>query len=187
MEELGHVLASSPDEGEKMDAAWRLGALGTGEAVRCLAGALKREQSPLVREAITGALLGCEPRAVAEEMAALLKSGEASAVSAAMEVLSACCSEDSLEVLERLLRDENRDVRVSVVHTLGKSNCASGADLFRRVISEDEDVNVVAAAVEYLGEVGEERDAELLRAAAERFKDPFLSFTVRRALEMLEN
>lgn len=168
-----------------MDAAWRLGAFGSREAVRCLARALQGEQSSLVREAIIGALLGCEPKAVAEEIAALLKSGEASAVSAAMEVLSACCTEESLGVLEGLLRDGDRDVRVSVVHALGKSACTASVDLFRRVIREDTDVNVVAAAVEYLGEVGVPEDAELLRAAEERFKNPFLAFTVRHALEML--
>lgn len=182
---LVQVLETSRDGGEKVDAACRLASLGTAEAAAALARALQREEDPLVREAVIGALLVCDTRAVIAEMATLLRSEDASSRSAAFEVLTYKCDDEVIEIFEQLLQDGDRDVRVMTVHALGRSRYGRSAELFRRVIREDSDVNVVAAAVEYLGEMGEPGDAALIQKALERFQHPYFQWTARRALERL--
>jgi hypothetical protein len=71
------------------------------------------------------------------------------------------------------------------IHALGRSRCSRSAELFRGVIREDSDINVVAAAVEYLGEMGGPPDAVLIQEALEKFQHPYLEWTARRALERL--
>ncbi|HBT47476.1 MAG TPA: hypothetical protein DEA73_06315 [Peptococcaceae bacterium] len=182
---LAQMLETSGDGGEKVDAACRLASFGTAEAAAALARALQREKDPLVREAVIGALLVCDTRAVIAEMATLLRSEDATNRSAAFEVLTYRCDDEVIEIFEQLLQDGDRDVRVMTVHALGRSRCGRSAELFRRVIREDGDVNVVAAAVEYLGEMGEPSDAALIQKALERFRHPYFEWIARRALGRL--
>lgn len=183
---LIQILEASSNREEKVAAACQLGSVGNKEAIQALSRALRKEADPLVREAIIGALLVCDTEAVVEEMAELLKSEDASCRSAAFEILSYKCCDDVIETWEKLLQKEDRDVRITAVHALGRSICSKSAELFRQVILQDEDVNVVAAAIEYLAEIGEPRDAELIRTVMEKFQNPFLEVTARRALKRLK-
>ncbi|MGB9661738.1 MAG: HEAT repeat domain-containing protein [Moorellaceae bacterium] len=183
---LSQLLETSTDGEMKIEAISKLAALGNAEAVSILARTLQEEADPLVREAVIGALLVCDTRAVVTEMARLLRSEDPASRSAAFEVLTYKGEEEVMDVFIQLLHDTDRDVRVMAVHALGRSKCIKSAELLRRVIKEDNDVNVVAAAVEYLGEVGEPSDAALILQALPRFRHPYFEWTARRAWERLK-
>ncbi|KYH30589.1 HEAT repeat domain-containing protein [Neomoorella mulderi] len=139
----------------------------------------------MVREAIVGSLLSCDTEEVVQEVAPLLKSEDASQRSMAFDVLAYKADEKALGIFEALLHDADRDVRVMTVHALGRSSCPGVLCLLRKVAVEDQDINVVGAAVEYIGEIGNLGDVELVQQCKQRFDHPYLDFVVERALTRL--
>jgi len=153
--------------------------------VEGLAKRLEEESSRAVQEAIVSALIRLGSRDVVRRCAELLRSENAYVRNAAIEVLQAL-EEKSLEVVRELLSEADPDVRLFAVNILGELRVKEAAELVRRVVAEDPEVNVVAAAVENLGEMGLRReDQETIRAAVARFADPYLAYAAEVALKKM--
>ncbi|PRR71648.1 HEAT repeat domain-containing protein [Neomoorella humiferrea] len=170
------------DVADRINLVCKIGSSGVPGTAKVLVETFAREGDVVVREAIVGSLLSCDTEEVMQEVVPLLKSEDASQRSMAFDVLTYKADEKALGIFEGLLHDADRDVRVMTVHALGRSRCPGVLSLLRKVAAEDEDINVVGAAVEYIGEIGERGDVELVQQCKERFDHPYLDFIVARAL-----
>ena len=87
--------------------------------------------------------------------------------------------------IERLLHDRDADVRIFTVNLLGELRHAEVPQWLLQVLQGDTEVNVVAAAIEVLAEVGDPSHEAALRQAAGRFtQDPFIGFATEMAIEI---
>jgi len=180
-----NILTSHPEEKERYCAAMDLSSFPREKVVKCLVERLTEEKSRLVHEAIVSSLIRIGTEAVVERCAELLRSEDAYVRNSALEILQVL-DHRSLVVGRRLLHDPDPEIRIFAVNVLGELKSKEAVELLRQVIDEDKDVNVVAQAVEYLGEMGSRHeDRETVRKAAERFSDPFLSYAVETALKKM--
>ncbi|QGP90880.1 HEAT repeat protein [Neomoorella glycerini] len=183
---LVEALESSPDRAERLNAACRLGSWGAGGTAAILVKALQREQEAVVREAIMGSLLLCDAGEVVQEVAPLLKSDDPTSRSLALEILTCKVEDRAAGVLEQLLQDGDRDVRVLAVHVLGRSRYSGSLDLLRQVVQREEDINVACAALEYIGELGRPGDRPLVESCRQRFRHPYMEFIATKTLQQLQ-
>ncbi|MDN5347535.1 MAG: hypothetical protein PWP65_1099 [Clostridia bacterium] len=182
---LTEVLERTEDAGERVDVVCKIAALRAPGSAKVLVQAFARETDLMVRETIVASLLICDTEEVVEEVAPLLKSEDASLRSMAFEVLAYKGDEKCMSIFEALLQEADRDVRVMAVHALGRGTCPGALSLLRKAAAVDQDINVVGAAIEYISEIGEPGDAELVEKCRERFSHPYLDFIVQRALARL--
>jgi HEAT repeat protein len=173
------------NESERVMAVLDLGEAKGEKVVDALIGQLEVETSRAVQEAIVSSLIKIGDRYVAESAAKLLKNDDAYVRNAGVEILS-ILGDSALEVLEKMIKHPDKDVRQLAVNALGEGRLKEAPTLLRKVIAEDEDENVVAAAIEYLGEVGcGEEDREVIMRAANRFSSPFFDYVVKMAIKKL--
>ena len=89
--------------------------------------------------------------------------------------------------IDALLHDADPDVRIFTVNMLGELRHPRLATWLRQVLQQDDQVNVVAAAIEVLAEVGSNDDIAALRQAERRFEsDPFVGFAAQMAVQRIE-
>lgn len=182
---LMSALRGYAEEGERYRAALDLSRYPDDDVVDCLVERLTREPSRAVQEAIVSSLIAIGTETVVARCAELLRSDDAYVRNAAVEVLQVL-EDRSLGTVRRLLDDEDPDVRILAVNVLGELRCKEAVELLRRVVASDPEINVVVAAVEFLGEMGlRQEDRETIRAAVERFADPYLAFAAETALKKM--
>ena len=81
--------------------------------------------------------------------------------------------------ISKLLKDLNRDIRIFAVNILGDVKYEDSRELLLNIVKNDEDINVVMSAVDYLGEIGESKDIEFLLDIKNKFPDePYVDFGV---------
>lgn len=183
--ELLNLMKNGRNESERVMAVLDLGEAKGEKVVDALIGQLEVETSRAVQEAIVSSLIKIGDRYVAESAAKLLKNDDAYVRNAGVEILS-ILGDSALEVLEKMIKHPDKDVRQLAVNALGEGRLKEAPTLLRKVIAEDEDENVVAAAIEYLGEVGcGEEDREVIMRAANRFSSPFFDYVVKMAIKKL--
>lgn len=161
--EAAHRLASDPD------------------AVEILAAQLSRESENSVREAILAALgrLGT-PEAV-EQLFGLLGSEDVWLRNAAIETLQVMDAA-VLGALEDGLDHADSDRRIFAVNVLVSLRHPEAASLALRTLGRDTHVNVCAAALDVLAEIGTPEMIPEIDAAVSRFPDePFLRFAAKAA------
>jgi hypothetical protein len=89
--------------------------------------------------------------------------------------------------LPALLADPDPDVRILTVMVLGSVRLAEVGEWLTRLVRDDPDPNVVSAAIGELVPLIGPRSGQLLCAARDRFPtDPFIAFSVTRALSVLD-
>lgn len=181
LEAIMQELKEAKDPALKVDVVCRIGTSGIPGAAKVLVQAYTEEKDPMVREAIICSLLIADSQEVVKEMAYLLKSQQADERSLAVEVLTQKWDAKVFDIIEALLKDPDRDVRVMTVHVLGRSRCPESLSLLRKVIAEDEDINVVGAAMEYIGEIGSAEDIQLIKGCTRKFSHPYIDFIAERA------
>lgn len=168
---------------ERWEAARALG--GDPTAVAPLALALVTEDQPRVREAI---LTGLARTASAEAVDAVLphlRSDDAGLRTGVLDALKAMPSAVAAR-LEALLRDPDSDVRILACDLARHVPAAQAAPLLARVLQVEPEVNVCAAAVETLAELGGPDEAPALLACANRFPEaPFLRFSIEVTLDRI--
>ncbi|AZR74866.1 hypothetical protein BBF96_07935 [Anoxybacter fermentans] len=180
------ILSTHPEEKERCYAALELSNFPQDDVVEYLVTRLVEEESRPVQEAIVSALIAIGTEAVVRWCTELLRSEDAYLRNSAIEVLQ-LLQHTSLGVVKELLQDPDPDMRLFAVNVLGELKAREAVELLRRVVEVDENINVVATAVEYLGEMGLcDEDRETVRKAAERFSDPFLEYAVEVALKKME-
>ncbi|MCJ2089999.1 HEAT repeat domain-containing protein [Methylobacterium sp. E-005] len=164
---------------ERREAAHRLAA--DPDAVDPLADRLAREADKSVREAILLALGRIGTEAAVERLFDLLGSEDVWLRNAAIETLAEMDAA-VIGALDRALSDPDSDRRIFAVNILVSLRHPAAADYARRALAEDDHVNVVAASIDVLAEIGTPEMIPEIEAAAARFPDaPFLTYAARAA------
>ena len=87
----------------------------------------------------------------------------------------------------KYLIGDDKDLRIFAVNVLGDVNFAESRDMLVELLGHEEDINVAMTAVDYMAEIGEPEDVELLENVKARFdKEPYVQFAVDRAIEQIK-
>ncbi len=156
------------------------------DAAQALCVRLAEEPDRSVREVICTTLTRIGGPTTVEGLLPLLRSEDANLRNSAIEVLSALPQAIGPRI-EALLHDEDVDVRIFTVNLLGELKHPEVTHWLRQVLQEDDHVNVVAAAIEVLAEVGSPKVIPALKKARKRFADdPFIGFAADMAQQRIE-
>lgn len=174
---------SDPDPDARRWAARDL--VQEADVVPALSARLLTEQHPAVREALFTALAAVGDRAVVQALLPLLRSDDAALRNGAIEVLTGLPSMVA-PYIDAQLHDADPDVRLLAVNLLTDLPHEKAAHWASQVLHDDAHVNVVAAAIEVLAEIGAPEHLPVLAAAARKFADaPFIAFAVDVAVERI--
>lgn len=137
------------------------------------------------REALAVAIMRTGGAAAVERLLPLLSSEDAALRNSVIEILQAL-PDDVGPQMRRLLGDANSDVRIFAVNVLQALKHPDVETWLIDVISRDRHVNVVATALDILGEVGTEAAMEALTGVTERFADqPYVRFAASHAIKRI--
>ena len=152
------------------------------DSVPALADALRRERSPVVREAIFSALAHIATTQSVEAVLPFLRSDDASVRTQASDALLAM-KDVVWPYVSPLLRDPDANVRILACGLVRDMPGEVAVSLCCGVLDSEAEPNVCAAAVEVLAEVGESSALPALERCAKRFSDtPFLTFSIQMAV-----
>ena len=148
------------------------------EAVQALCERLGHETDLAVREAILDSLLKIGNERVVEGLIPLLRSDDAALRNAVREILQALPTVVA-PYLQHLLEDPDPDIRIFAIYILQQAARPEVLPWLLGLIQRDTHVNVVAAAVDCLAEIGAPEVVPALQAVKERFADePYIGFAV---------
>jgi HEAT repeat protein len=121
-----------------------------------------------------------------DEILQLLRSDEAHIRTSAISILQDYG--DSIKHhVEKFLHDDERDVRIFAVNVLGDVQFEESRTLLLDLIKTEHDVNVAMTAVDYLAEIGQPEDVEILKKLEARFPgEAYVSFAINNAISMIE-
>lgn len=87
----------------------------------------------------------------------------------------------------KFLIGDDRDLRIFAINVLGDVDFAESRDMLVELLESEEDINVAMTAVDYMGEIGEVEDIELLESLKKRFDGEFyVEFAVDGAITMIK-
>jgi HEAT repeat protein len=156
------------------------------EAVIDLCDRLELETSPSVRAVLFTTLIQLQSPGVAARLADLLRSDDVPLRNAAIEALQEM-PDAVAPHFERLLTDEDSDVRIFTVNILATLRHARASEWLAEVIRADAHVNVCAAAVDGLTEVGGPDVLPDLEDLRHRFAgNPFMEFAIDAAMRRIQ-
>jgi len=148
---------------------------------------LLREADTTVRETVFTSLIGMANADAAQAVIPLLRSEDPGLRNGAIEALSSMPNVAGPHV-DQLLHDPDPDVRIFTVNLLAELKHPRVQEWLQWVMEHDQHVNVLAAAVEVLTEVGTPEVLPALRSVSERLKnEPFLSFAIDVAIDRIES
>lgn len=183
--DLEEQLKNGRNKDDRIRAALDLAKIKTKEAVDILADQLFVEEDKAVQEAIVTSLINIGDEYVARRAAEFLESEDAYIRNAGVEILSTI-GENAIEVLHELIHHHDKDVRILAINALGENHIKDAVRFLRQIILEDDDENVVAAAIEYVSELGFEKiDKETIMRASKRFSSPFFQYVVKTAINKM--
>lgn len=174
-------------EGDAEQRRWAARDLsGRPEAVPLLGERLLVERDARVREVLFTAI-GATPGAPAVDvLLPLLRSEDAQLRNGAIEALTLMPQAVGPRIT-RLLDDADPDVRIFTVNLLGELKHDQVLPWLLKVLTQEAAVNVVAAAIEVLAEVGAPEHLATLRQATRRFAgDAFIGFAAEMAAQRIE-
>jgi HEAT repeat protein len=182
--DLGAMLDStSPDE--RWAAVRRLAA-SPANTTR-LGERLAHEQDKRVREAIFTALAQIGTEEAAGIVAPHLRDEDAAVRTEAIDALCAMPNA-ALPHLPALLSDTDSDIRLLVCEIVRRLPAPTATELLCRLLDNETQANVCAAAVEVLTEVGEPSALPVLAKCATRFSEvPFLAFAIQIAATRIDS
>jgi HEAT repeat protein len=138
-----------------------------------------------MREAVLTGLVRIGGVKAARPLIQALRNADASLRNAVIETLQSMGDAVVPEV-EALLDEDSADLRIYAVNVLVSLRSPRVPEIALKVLATDPHVNVCAAAVDVLAEVGGPEMVEALRAVSRRFPDqPFLAFAVRAAIKRI--
>lgn len=85
----------------------------------------------------------------------------------------------------KFLIGDDRDLRIFAVNVLGDVKFAESRDMLVELLENEQDINVAMTAVDYMAEIGEEKDIELLEAVKHRFNEVYVDFAVDNAIRSI--
>ncbi len=93
---------------------------------------------------------------------------------------------EAKEFMKKLLSDSDKDIRIFAINILGDVRFDDSVDMLRYFLVQEGDINAMMTAVDYLGEIGNADDIELLESIKASHEDnPFVVFGVDMAVERL--
>lgn len=172
-----------PDPARRRQAVRRLAELPEG--LPYLIAHLEVELDRSVLEVLLQALVRA---ATPEAQAALvqgLRSDQATLRNATLDALRQHPDQATL-LVEQLLEDSDPDVRILTLSLLGTLALPQTESWLIQVLEHDPHVNVCAAAIDLLCEVGTEAARPALEAVSRRFaSEPYVQFAVQQALRRI--
>jgi HEAT repeat protein len=147
--------------------------------------ALLSERDTSVRTALFTTLAGFANADAVNALLPLLRTEDAGLRNGAIEALTEM-PEAVAPRIQALLHDSDPDVRIFTVNLLAELRHEQVNTWLRHVLQQETAINVVAAAIEVMTEVGEPQDVPVLREAGARFDDPFVGFAADMAIERIE-
>ena len=176
-------LASS-DAGERRRAVRAL--IETPDGPPRLLEHLPSEPTLSVRAAIFNGLIEKRSTGVAEGLARLLAHEDVALRNGAIEALQAM-PDEAESAIEDSLASDDADLRIFAVNVLALTTGAAAAGRLAAILDADDHVNVCAAAVEGLTEIGDEDALPALERARARFFDSdFMRFACDLAMQRIQ-
>jgi len=121
-----------------------------------------------------------------DEMFLMLKSEDAYLRNMAISFLQNS-GEESIKFLEKLLENKDKDIRIFAINILGDVNYAKSVDMLRYFLAQEDDINAMMTAVDYMGEIGSQEDIPLLETIKIAHKDdPYVCFGVDTAIARIK-
>lgn len=174
---------ASGDTATRRRAARALTAMPDAVAVVC--SHFANEHNLSVRSIILTGLIVNKSSAVVDGLLPLLRSEDANLRNSAIEALQQMPDEVAPRV-ETMLADPDSDVRIFAINVLAALPHPMVPEWLRRVVTLDTHVNVCAAALDALAEVGEPDVIADVEALADRFSDvAFIKFAVDAAVRRI--
>ncbi len=155
------------------------------QAAMALCDRLEHERGPSVRAVLFTSLIRLQSPDVAGRLAMHLRSDDAQLRNGAIEALQEM--PDAIAPhLSDLLNDDDSDVRIFAVNILGALRFEEAPRLLTEVLRKESHINVCAAAVDALAEVGGMEAIEALEELRARFADDaFIVFAVDTAIRRI--
>ena len=155
------------------------------EAAMALCERLEIEASPSVRAVLFATLIRLQSPAVAMQLTALLRSDDTALRNAAIEALQEM-PEAFAAHLPELLADADSDVRIFAVNILALLRHPRAPEWLVGVIRSDPHINVCAAALDGLAEIGTPEMQDDLEELRRRFAgNAFMAFAIDTALRRI--
>jgi hypothetical protein len=155
------------------------------DATTSLINRLKREENTAVREAILNSLLRLRDSSIGIGLVDCLRSEDVALRNDVIEAFKQL-GNDAAPILHSLLTDPDPDVRIFTVNILNSEHYPDAEHWLIEVIEQDEHVNVCAAAVDLLCEVGTEVAIDPLLHLKARFAhEAYIQFAADLALKRI--
>lgn len=153
--------------------------------VAALAAALPTERDPRVREAMFTSLARHATPESVDAVVGLLRSDNANLRTGALDALRIMAGV-APELLLRLLSDKDADVRILSCELARSLPNGEATQLLCVLLATEREVNVCAAAVDVLAEVGSLDALAALNECGRRFGDsPFIAFAIKVATDRI--
>ena len=100
--------------------------------------------------------------------------------------------EEAKEFLRTLLDNDDKDIRIFAINILGDVRYEDSVEMLRYLLMKETaeakpNVNVIMTAVDYIGEIGQEQDIELLKAIKQQFdQEPYVQFGIDTAISRIK-
>jgi len=95
--------------------------------------------------------------------------------------------EEAAVFIEKLLKSPDKDIRIFAINILGDVKYEKSVDMLRYFLAQEDDINAMMTAVDYLGEIGSEDDIPLLETLKVGHKDdPYVVFGVDIAIKRIK-
>lgn len=96
-------------------------------------------------------------------------------------------NEEATLFIEKILNSKDRDIRIFALNVLGDIKYEKSVDLLRYFLVQENDINAIMTAVDYLGEVGNHEDLSLLEALKkEHQNNAYVVFGVDMAISRIK-
>lgn len=160
-------------------------AAGIPESSAALAAALVRETDQRVREAMFTSLARIGTRDSVAGLLSMLRSDDAALRAGALDVLRSSVIATH-ELLPQLLSDSDADVRILSCELARSLTSEEASRSLCALLARETEINVCAAAIEVLAEVGNDTALPILAQCAQRFPQvPFLTFAIKLATDRI--
>lgn len=149
-----------------------------------LAASIRTESDARVREAMFTSLSRIATRESADQLIAILRLDDANLRAGALDALRTL--ETLGDLLPALLVDDDIDIRILSCELARELPGPEATAHLATLLDAEREVNVCAAAIEVLAEVGGPAALPVLAACAARLgRDPFLGFAIKAATERI--
>jgi len=160
-------------------------ATAASEDIAALAAAVREEKDARVREAIFMGLARVGTPECAERLIELLRGDSASLRTGALDALRILIG-NLPALLPRLLGDADADVRILSCELARGFPADQATKVLCDLLAGETQVNVCAAAIDVLTEVGNVAALPVLTACEQRFPhEPFLAFAIKVAIDRI--